>query len=180
MTQHLKEYLAYYQELQEPGYAVLVTGAWGVGKTHQVRQYVKEDDCYYVSLFGLQEPNEAHAAVYAAYAPNLKKLEVIVGAAGDAAKNVGGLASLGGAAAEWLNATMRRNVQPDRTLVFDDIERCGMSLEQLMGVVSTYVEHLGFRVILIADEDRLQEKHDGYAVMSVVSRVRSTPRIKLC
>ncbi|WP_170409936.1 hypothetical protein [Ruegeria atlantica] len=162
MTKHLKEYLAYYQGLQKPGYAVLVTGDWGVGKTHQVRQCIEKEDCYYVSLFGLQTPSEAHAAVYAAYAPTLNKLGDFIGAAGDAAENVGGLISLGGAAADWLNATMRRNVEPDRTLIFDDLERCGMSLEQLMGVCSTYVEHLGFRVVLIADEKRLEAKHPDY------------------
>lgn len=162
MTKHLYEYLAYYGQLKNPGYAVLVTGEWGAGKTHQVRQCIKETDCYYVSLFGLQTPNEAHAAVYAAYAPNLSKLSKVVGTAGETAESMGGFFSLGGAAADWLNATMRQNIEPNRTLIFDDLERCGMSLEEMMGVFSTYIEHLGFRVVLVADEERLQERHKDY------------------
>lgn len=162
MTKHLDEYLAYYGSLQDPGYAVLVTGEWGVGKTHQVRQCIKDDDRYYISLFGLRTPNEAHAAVYAAYAPTLNKLGRVVEAAGETAESLGGLFSLGGAAADWLNATMRRNIKPDRIIIFDDLERCGMTLEEMMGVFSTYIEHLRFRVVLVADENRLQERHEDY------------------
>lgn len=34
----LESYLAYYEARHKPGYAVLVTGAWGVGKTFQVQK----------------------------------------------------------------------------------------------------------------------------------------------
>lgn len=43
---HLTDYLSYFQTLKSPGYAVLVTGDWGVGKTHQVRQSIPKDGCY--------------------------------------------------------------------------------------------------------------------------------------
>lgn len=162
MTTHLSKYLSYYQTLEAPGYAVLVTGAWGVGKTHQVRACIPAEDCYYVSLFGLQTAEEAHAAVYAAYAPNLERFGQGVGTIGEAAENAGGLISLAGAATGWLNAALRRQVEPDRTLIFDDVERCGLGLEEIMGVVSTYLDHHGFRVVLIADEERLTKKHSDY------------------
>lgn len=161
---HLADYLKYYRTLDAPGYAVLVTGNWGVGKTHQVRQCIPEDECYYVSLFGLRTPDDAHAAVYAAYAPNLDRFGQGIGTIQDAAENAGGLISLAGAASGWLNAALRRQVESDRPLVFDDLERCGMSLEEMLGVFSTYTEHLGFQVVLIADEEKLIEKHSGYAV----------------
>lgn len=162
MTNHLSEYLDYYGQLKNPGYAVLVTGEWGVGKTHQVCRCINETDCFRVSLFGLRTPNEVHTAIYAAYAPTLSKLGKVLGAAGETAENVGGLFSLGGAAADWLNAIMRQNIEPNRTLIFDDLERCSMSLEEMMGVFSTYIDHLGFRVVLVADEERLKERHKAY------------------
>lgn len=93
---HLGDYLEYYQTLEAPGYAVLVTGAWGVGKTHQVRQSIPNDECYYVSLFGICTPDEAHAAVYAAYAPNLDRFGQGIGTIQNAAENAGGLISLAG------------------------------------------------------------------------------------
>jgi hypothetical protein len=160
---HLEDYLNYYKDLNAPGYAVLVTGSWGVGKTHQVRRCLPEDDCYYVSLFGLRTPEEAHAAVYAAYAPNLDKLGQGLGTIQNAANNAGGLITLAGTATGWLNAALRRQIKPDRLLIFDDLERCGMSLEEMMGVFSTYSEHLGFQMVLIADEEKLLQRHVGYA-----------------
>ena len=35
---HLKEYLDYYQTLEDPGYGVLITGAWGSGKTYHIKR----------------------------------------------------------------------------------------------------------------------------------------------
>ncbi|WP_131725416.1 P-loop NTPase family protein [Rhodobacter capsulatus] len=164
MAKHLSEYLDYYQNLDAPGYAVLVAGEWGVGKTHQVRQCIKSDDCYYVSLFGVKDPAEAHAAVYAAYAPKLDKLNKIITSAGGAAENAGGIAAFGGPAANFLSAIIRKNLRPDRTIIFDDLERCCMRLEELMGVVSTYVEILKFRVVIVADEDKLLERYGKFSI----------------
>ncbi|MEO1603432.1 MAG: P-loop NTPase fold protein, partial [Pseudomonadota bacterium] len=53
LTTHLEEYLAHYQTLENPGYAVLVTGEWGSGKTHQIKQVIPDAERYYVSLFGI-------------------------------------------------------------------------------------------------------------------------------
>ena len=44
---HLIQYLDYYIKLENPGYAVMVTGDWGVGKTYQVKKY-----------FGLKKENK--------------------------------------------------------------------------------------------------------------------------
>lgn len=61
----LANYLQYYSTLEKPGYAVLVTGPWGVGKTHQVKQVIPESQRYYVSLYGLDSVNSIHDAVLA-------------------------------------------------------------------------------------------------------------------
>lgn len=51
---------------------------------------------------------------------------------------------------------------PD-TLIFDDVERCGLSHAQLSGLINRYVEHEKKRVILIAnsDEHKDQEAFDA-------------------
>ena len=38
MTTQLEHFLNYYKKTESPGYAVLVTGEWGTGKTFQVQQ----------------------------------------------------------------------------------------------------------------------------------------------
>ena len=75
MPSHLEDYLAYYKGCNAPGYAVLVTGEWGTGKTYQVKEALAEEERYYVSLFGLQSPHDVHSAVFAAMDPKLAKRE---------------------------------------------------------------------------------------------------------
>ena len=43
----LTSYLDYYKSLERPGFALLVTGAWGSGKTFQVTAALDESEsCY--------------------------------------------------------------------------------------------------------------------------------------
>lgn len=66
---HVDSYLAYYVGRLEPGYAVLVTGGWGSGKTHQIKQVLPHTHAYYVSLFGLDSPEAIEGQVFAAMYP---------------------------------------------------------------------------------------------------------------
>ena len=161
-TSHLSSYLSYYQSLDNPGYSVLITGPWGVGKTYQVLDLIPEKERCYVSLFGVGTPEDAHAEVFAAYAPNLGKFGRGLEAIQQATDKAGSFWALAGSAGGWINAALRRQIKADRTLIFDDLERSTMSLEEMLGVISMYLDHLGFRVILIADEEKLKEKYDGY------------------
>jgi hypothetical protein len=158
MTKHLQDFLDYYQSLQRPRYAVLVTGEWGVGKTHQVRQCLQESEYCYVSLFGLQTPSEAHSAVFVAYAPKRAKINDVFGSVRQAAKDIGGLISLGGAATDVLNTLIKTQIKPDRTIIFDDLERCKLTVDDMFGVFSHYLEQVGCRVVLLTDEQMLEEK----------------------
>ena len=158
MTSHLKAYLDYYSTLKAPGFAVLVTGAWGVGKTYQVKANLSTAQHYYVSLFGLKTTEEVHAAVIAAIAPNLERLRKGVREVGYAAEKLGGWFSLGGSVSGLINALVRRQIIPDRILVFDDLERCGLELTESMGIISNYLDQHGFGVVVIAHDDELGDQ----------------------
>lgn len=67
---HLEEYPKHYTSLKAPGYAVLVTGAWGTGKTFQVRACIAEAERIYVSLYGVRSVEQIHAEVFAAAHPS--------------------------------------------------------------------------------------------------------------
>jgi hypothetical protein len=70
---HLNEYLAFFSCLDSPGYAVLVTGAWGTGKTFQVLDCIPKDERIYVSLYGVSTVEQIHAEVFAAAHPGFAK-----------------------------------------------------------------------------------------------------------
>lgn len=63
----LKSYINYYKNLEKPGYAVLVVGEWGIGKTYQIKESLKEDEYYYVSLYGIQDSASIHAEVVSSW-----------------------------------------------------------------------------------------------------------------
>ena len=68
---HLKDCLKGYTALEEPGYAVLVTGEWGAGKTFQVKNCIPEDERLYVSLYGVQTVHQLDSEVYSTYARSM-------------------------------------------------------------------------------------------------------------
>jgi hypothetical protein len=171
MASNLKDYLAYYIECESPGYAVLITGEWGTGKTFQVKQALAEEERYYVSLYGLQTVDEVHSAVLAEMDPALAKVREIVDGIGNTAKDAGGLLSLGAIVPKITNAIVRKEVKADRILIFDDLERSGLDLDDRLGVINLYVEHHGCRVVAIAHDEilvdgfqRTKEKLFGHTI----------------
>ena len=54
---HIEDYLDYYCELRDPGYAVMIKGSWGSGKTWFIRKYSEKlisdsKKVIHVSLYG--------------------------------------------------------------------------------------------------------------------------------
>ena len=80
---HLKKCLDNYTALNGPGYAVLVTGAWGTGKTYQVQECIPEDERCYVSLYGVQTVEQLHSDVAVANALSMARTKMMPNSGGD-------------------------------------------------------------------------------------------------
>lgn len=132
---HLQEYLQYYLSVKEPGYAVLVTGPWGTGKTYQVRRAVQEDCSLYISLYGVPSVDQLHTEVVAAAYPNVQRASK----AAELVKGFGGVGALAGGAANLLGTYLRKEIETEKTLIFDDLERSRIPLEDLLGAINSYV-----------------------------------------
>ncbi len=155
----LINYLDYYRHLDKPGYAVLITGRWGVGKTFQVLNAFEKSDIFYVSLFGLSTSDEIYAQVYAAMHPYKAKAKRVARGVGETGVDFGaGSISLGGAVSGLVNALMREQVNTSRILVFDDLERCSLDVAGQLGIINRYVEHHGCRVLVIAHDEKLSKE----------------------
>lgn len=159
MTSHLEHYLAFYEGREAPGYAVLVTGAWGSGKTYQVKRAIDEPRRCYVSLFGLQSSNDISAAVFAAMFPKKAGIKKVADALSGMSAGIPNVASvgLGQVPSAITNALLGQEIETNRILVFDDLERCKLPLNETLGVINRYVEHHGCRVIVIANEGKMGE-----------------------
>lgn len=155
----LLSYLEYFRNVENPGFAVLVTGAWGSGKTFQVNAALGRDCYHYVSLFGLTSNSEIHGAVLAKAFPETANRKNL--AKWFEGKNIG-LAGFnvpaGSVIAAALNAVSQEAIDKNKVIVFDDLERCEVEHQTLLGVLNFYVEHHGCRVVVIAHSDEILEQ----------------------
>nr|WP_290226333.1 P-loop NTPase fold protein [Trichocoleus desertorum] len=49
-------------------------------------------------------------------------------------------------------------------LIFDDLERCNLEIDKILGYINYFVEHQGLKAILIANEDAIPE-NDKYKII---------------
>lgn len=140
-----------------PGYALLVDGVWGAGKTHFIKEYIQacreaesEFKPVYVSLYGLRSVDEIDKALVVALYPLLDNKWV---------GRVGKLAAVGLGALQlnWtLSASDLIAVRGD-LFVFDDLERCDMDINAVLGYINALVEHDGSKVVIIANQKEITE-----------------------
>ncbi|WP_081616400.1 P-loop NTPase fold protein [Xanthomonas sontii] len=153
---HIKEYLIYYLSLKSPGFAVLLGGPWGIGKTFVIKKFLdalnKETTPYiYVSLYGIRSVDDVDDAILQSMYPVLMNKGVALG--GRALKSIGKYfnVELDLKAKDFINKS-KANVY-----VFDDLERCEMPINTVMGYINVFVEHEGRKVIIIANETEIEE-----------------------
>ncbi|MBJ7576387.1 hypothetical protein JHC09_00615 [Devosia sp. MC532] len=154
---HVRSNLEFYLNLPDaPHYAIMITGPWGGGKTHLVKNLLGQlrssgTKHVYVSLYGVGSKEEFDRAVLAALYPFLTNKAVKASLAA-----IGGLLSV-------LRVSLKGSIEDylERfdadVFVFDDLERCDVSLITALGYVNPYVEHGDCKVVLLANEDEVKE-----------------------
>lgn len=171
VTAFLKDYVAF---AHEPRYAVLLDGAWGSGKSHLIKAFLEEvfrdrsNQFIYVSLYGIASTAELDDALFAAAYPLLEtrtaKLATGVGKAV--------LKHLKYELPELKANDVLKRLKAS-VYVFDDLERVKLPVDQVMGYINQLVEHEGKKVIVLANQDKLEVERGDYNVRreKVVGRV---------
>lgn len=169
-NKHIEDYLNEYLRIEKPGFAVLIKGAWGSGKTYFVKNYIdhqlkpnnKELKPVYVSLFGVSSKDEIDSRIYEAVHNLISKpvSKLAFGVAKTATLISSNL--LGGAAAQdavsgIISGSKKlgeflKKCKDHYVLFFDDCERASVDLVELFGFINPFVEDDGLHCILIADE----------------------------
>ena len=152
---NLENYLDFYLTLRNPGYAVLVTGEWGSGKTHQVLKAIPLESQCHVSLFGISKSEEVYSTVFAKMYPGKHFAKKLLEITKDISSEVAGFTLGAGAIAGGLISPMiKQTVDKDKVIIFDDLERCVMPNNDILGVINQYVEHHQCRVIILAHDKK--------------------------
>ncbi|WP_128929074.1 P-loop NTPase fold protein [Bradyrhizobium guangxiense] len=159
---HVWDYLTYYLGIKhDPGFAVLVSGPWGVGKTYLLKAFLKQEfggeatNYIYVSLYGLSSVDEIDDALFQAAFPALTGTAAKV--AGRVAK--AGLKFLKVDPGDW-NIKEFLNKFKAKVYVFDDLERCEAPINKVLGYINQFVEHAGAKVIVLANEAEIGADED--------------------
>lgn len=158
-----KNVLAYIGRAGTPRHAVLITGPWGVGKTFIVKGLLDGKDrstgaskCkyVYVSLFGISSRSELHSAVIGSIYPLTRKPWVRL--AGSIAKSLLKM--------ERFDTSLKpedfANAIRGAVFVFDDLERVGLTMAEILGCLNEFVEHDGAKVLVLANEAELENNQD--------------------
>lgn len=178
-NKHIEDFLDYYFKLSSPPqYAVLLKGKWGVGKTWFLKEIMtslhnpdyRVKTHLYVSLYGVASFEEIENEFFRQLHPVLSsKGMALVGKIGKGLLKTTLKIDLDGDGKS--DATVTSQVPdinlPDYlskteglVLVFDDLERASMDLESLLGYINYFVEHQGYKVIIIANEQELFDKEE--------------------
>ena len=164
----LSKYVQHYIEMDKTKSAIMLTGEWGTGKSH----YIKNElipflasngghKCILVSLYGLSCVTEISKSIY---------LEARIGvlnskSEGIAAGKLGvttvikGISSffgveLGAPEEAWKELYQSIDLS-GKLIILEDIERTQIDLLELMGYVNSLVEQDGVKVLLVANEKEI-------------------------
>lgn len=159
-NEHIVSFLDHYFKLPTaPGYAVLLKGNWGTGKTWFLRETLSElvvdqKQYLYVSLYGVTSFDEIESEFF-------RQLHPVLSSKGVALAGKLGKGLLSAALQTDIAADIKLPDYLTKTdgliLVFDDLERASIELSSLLGYINYFVEHQGYKVILVANEAELTE-----------------------
>jgi hypothetical protein len=174
---HVLEYLDYYcQPSHALDYAVMIKGPWGSGKTFLIKKFMEKRSAagpakqLYVSLYGLSSVRQIEDAFYrqlhpvlsskgmgiaAAVAKGLLKTTLKIDVDGDHRDDLTINSQI-----PDLNLQEYFKAPKDCLLIFDDLERCAISIPEVLGYINSFVEHDGFKAIVIANEIELLKRVD--------------------
>ncbi|MBR8348371.1 P-loop NTPase fold protein [Burkholderia ambifaria] len=172
----IEGFLRYYLALDRaPQYAVMVRGQWGCGKTffmeRQLERYRETGGkALYVSLYGMASVKEIEEEFFRQLHPVLASKGMAV--AGKVARGLikatlkidfGAHGPVSGSTSIGLPDLSLPEYLKNTTgmlLVFDDLERCAIPVSELLGYINYFVEHDGYKVILIANEKEILDKNE--------------------
>lgn len=173
--EELNKYMKNYVEKDITGRAIMLTSAWGSGKSYYVKNILKKHlesdeggkhDCVIVSLYGITSIADISKAIYVDLRTLIKESKSeLATTAGVAAKIIGktllnGLTSIANVDIAKLSDDDFQKVYESinltgKLIVLEDIERTKIDLIELMGYVNNLCECDGVKILLVANEEEL-------------------------
>lgn len=155
-----------YLSKKDTDYAVLINGVWGSGKTYfwknKLSKRIEEELDYktiYISLNGISALDEIDKNLFFSSYKFKEKIDIEkIGLKENSLfSNLisGGMTLLGGADAIE-KVDLQNFIDLNKTVIcFDDLERCYMPIEKILGYINNFVEHDNIKTVIIANENEI-------------------------
>lgn len=168
--QELEKVVNEYSEINSPDYAIMVSGPWGCGKTHFIKNcFTKSNkEMIYVSLYAVSSLEQINDKIFTSLISlngvteeEISKTSGFVGnivkvfSDIDSGSAVGSIVSTIGST---IKSRMLASLSRDIVLVFDDLERASMRASKVLACVNEFVEHQKLAAIVLCDENKIKDK----------------------
>lgn len=179
MNKQLSDYLDYYFKLpNSPGFAVMIDGSWGSGKTWYISKFCEKENykklsIFNVSLYGLNHVSQIDDEIFKQAHPILShKGVMIAGALTKAALKATVRIDFDGDKKDDVNLSLsipsidfkKISKEPNNNiLIFDDFERTSIPLKELLGYVNHFVERNGCKVVILTNESEMVKVDEEYS-----------------
>ena len=172
---HIRSYLQFYcDSTRSLGYAVLIDGRWGSGKTYLIKDFLakRSHKHLYASLYGITTYQQVEDEFFRQLHPILSSevtkiaarifrgsikaaLKIDLDTSSKEAINLNG---------ELPAIDVRKLMADpeDRLLVFDDLERCSMPTADVLGYINSFVEHNDCKAIIIANTAEIIQEAERF------------------
>jgi hypothetical protein len=180
-TKELTNVVLKYCNNESPGYAIMIDGPWGIGKTHFIKELLEKNKklkAIHVSLYGAASTSQIDDSIFAALVGcadvsdnEIKKAGDFLGkmfsAFGDKTEGsaVGAIASISG---EALKKRALKNLTSNTVLIFDDFERSKLSQSEALSKINEFVEHQKLKAIILCDERAVEDEKYHQAKEKVI------------
>ena len=158
-----------YVEEECVGGAILIDGEWGTGKTYFIENKVikkledKGQKVIYISLYGMTSILDIEKELLINTIPILKignKIPKFIGNLFSCCTNLVTGINLNDYKDEIQESVLNSNHEYTKyVLIFDDLERCDIPINSVLGYINKLVEHENQKVIIIANEKELNKNN---------------------
>ncbi|MFZ2975621.1 MAG: P-loop NTPase fold protein [Candidatus Moraniibacteriota bacterium] len=166
INKHIEEYLDYYCDFaKDLPFAVLLKGKWGCGKTYFIKNYIdlrKDKKILHVSLYGVDSFNGVKEKIIIELLPFIpEKYSNFASILYKNIKKIPKIRDWVPSDADELLVDIFLKKSNGCVFVFDDLERCNIEIDKLLGYINNFVEFKNQKVILIANEENILDSKSG-------------------
>ncbi|MGJ1269526.1 P-loop NTPase fold protein [Sphingobacterium spiritivorum] len=164
-SDHIQDIFKDYLKAENTQYAIMINGKWGGGKTYFWKEKLKplitgKQKPIYITLNGISKIETVEYHLLLGLIPLSSIDNKIIKSAtkfiGNATNVVTKYFTKSSSASEIFNGVVVENLNySNKIICIDDLERCQIPIEEILGFINNFIEHKSMKVLFLADETKI-------------------------